>query len=68
MMGHVRQLRDERGLTVMLVEHDMQAVMGLCDAITVMNFGRALAEGTPQEVRADPRVIEAYLGRAEHAA
>ncbi len=66
MMGHVRQLRDERGVTIMLVEHDMQAVMGLCDTITVMNFGSALAEGTPQEVRNDPRVIEAYLGRPSH--
>ena len=43
MAGHVRQLRDERGVTIMLVEHDMQAVMGLCDIITVMNFGSALA-------------------------
>jgi branched-chain amino acid transport system ATP-binding protein len=68
MMGHVRQLRDERGVTVMLVEHDMRAVMGLCDVITVMNFGRALAEGTPEAVRKDPRVVEAYLGRVDHAA
>ena len=68
MMGHIRQLRDERKVTVMLVEHDMQAVMGLCDFITVMNFGNALAEGTPEQVRNDPRVIEAYLGRAENAA
>jgi branched-chain amino acid transport system ATP-binding protein len=68
MMRHVRQLRDERGVTIMLVEHDMQAVMGLCDIITVMNFGTRLAEGTPEEVRRNPGVIEAYLGRADHAA
>ncbi len=57
-----------RGVTIMLVEHDMQAVMGLCDTITVMNFGSLLTEGTPEEVRADPAVIEAYLGSPEHAA
>jgi branched-chain amino acid transport system ATP-binding protein len=68
MMRHVRQLRDERGVTIMLVEHDMRAVMGLCDTITVMNFGTRLAEGTPEEVRNDPRVVEAYLGRTDHAA
>jgi branched-chain amino acid transport system ATP-binding protein len=67
MMRHVRQLRDERGVSIMLVEHDMQAVMGLCDVITVMNFGRKLAEGTPGEVRGDPLVIEAYLGRSDAA-
>ena len=61
MMGAVRRLRD-RGMTVLLVEHDMQAVMGLCDRITVMNFGELLTEGTPAEVRANPAVIEAYLG------
>jgi branched-chain amino acid transport system ATP-binding protein len=67
MMGLIRGVRD-RGVTIMLVEHDMQAVMGLCDVITVMNFGSLLTEGTPDEVRNDPAVIEAYLGRPDHAA
>jgi branched-chain amino acid transport system ATP-binding protein len=52
----------------MLIEHDMQAVMGLCEIITVMNFGALLAEGTPEHVRNNPGVIEAYLGSADHAA
>ena len=64
----VRRLRDEQGVTIMLIEHDMQAVMGLCEIITVMNFGKRLAEGTPDEVRANPAVIEAYLGSAADAA
>ena len=67
MMELVRSVR-ERGVTVMLVEHDMQAIMGLCDTITVMNFGSLLTEGTPTEVRNDPQVIEAYLGSAGDAA
>jgi len=67
MMALIRDIR-ARGVTVMLVEHDMQAVMGLCDRITVMNFGKLLAEGTPEEVRTNPLVIEAYLGRPDNAA
>ena len=63
MMSLVRRIR-EAGVTVMLVEHDMQAVMNLCDIITVMNFGALLVEGTPDAVRNDPSVIEAYLGAA----
>jgi branched-chain amino acid transport system permease protein len=51
-----------RGLTVVLIEHDMQLVMGLCDRIVVLNHGERISEGTPQEVVADPRVVEAYLG------
>ena len=67
MMELVRRVR-ERGVTLLLVEHDMQAVMGLCDRITVLNFGRLLTEGTPEEVRNHPDVIEAYLGTASDVA
>jgi branched-chain amino acid transport system ATP-binding protein len=63
MMAHIENVR-RRGVTVLLVEHDMQAVMGLCDRITVLNFGRLLAEGSPDEIRRHPGVIEAYLGTA----
>ncbi|MEQ8371019.1 MAG: ABC transporter ATP-binding protein [Alphaproteobacteria bacterium] len=63
MMGLVRKVRDG-GVTMLLVEHDMQAVMGLCDLITVLNFGRLLTEGKPDAIRNHPQVIEAYLGSA----
>ena len=64
----VRRVRDEQGVTIMLIEHDMQAVMGLCETTPQMNFGTRLAEGTPAQVRANPAVIEAYLGSAGDAA
>lgn len=67
MMDLMLKVRD-RGVTILLVEHDMQAIMGLCDRITVMNFGQLLVEGTPAEIRHDPKVIEAYLGGARHVA
>jgi branched-chain amino acid transport system ATP-binding protein len=66
MMELVRKVR-ARGITVLLVEHDMQAVMGLCDRISVLNFGRLLAEGAPDAIQTHPEVIEAYLGAPRDA-
>jgi branched-chain amino acid transport system ATP-binding protein len=59
----MRRLRDERGVTILLIEHDMQVIMGVSEYITVLDHGMKIAEGPPEEIRNNPRVIEAYLGK-----
>ena len=63
MMRMVKKVH-ESGVSIVLVEHDMKAVMGLCHKLMVLNFGQLLAEGSPEEIRANEQVIEAYLGSA----
>jgi branched-chain amino acid transport system ATP-binding protein len=61
----IRSIARDRGLTVLLIEHDMSVVMGISDRVAVLHFGEKIAEGPPEVVRADPRVVDAYLGGAE---
>ena len=63
----VLQIRADRDLSILLIEHDMGMVMSLSDRIYVMEYGSRIAMGTPQEVRENPRVIKAYLGESDHA-
>lgn len=67
LMHQIRRIRDTFHIAIFLIEHDMNLVMNVCEAIAVVNYGRIIAKGTPEEVRSNPAVIEAYLGREEEA-
>ena len=65
LLDHIRKLRAERGVTMLVIEHDMDVVMTISDRIIVMDEGRVIADGSPDEIQRNERVIEAYLGRLE---
>ena len=64
-MNTIKLIRDRFGIAVLLIEHDMKLVLGICERLVVLNYGQILASGDPQEVINNPKVVEAYLGKEE---